>query len=227
MYNCQIDRGGQRLATTPLGKKMMGRSPALQWYRLKATSAGKSSTRSSSLLTWTRSPASPAKRLSSSPSPASQALSKSESPAETESALANLVKRHKPFRSTQPASIAKRLVASVLKKAVTAAASPPKTQRLCSYFVRNGSCKRAACPLVHDRSKVAVCRAWLAGTCRHQSGDSCRLAHDYAETRMPDCSFFLQGICAKRECPFRHVKLPENTPPCGFFARGYCPSGNR
>ena len=215
----------------------MSRSPALQWHRLKSLERKRKSTKPSSQLTWTRSLAVPQEKAPK--APAAVVVAVAAAATATTSATADntgspalarssrrLVKA--PRLSQRPSSITKRLVSSVLKRAVAAtAAAPRKTQQLCSYFVRTGSCRRAACPLVHDREKVAVCRAWLAGACRHGSGDACRLAHDYSETRMPDCNFFLQGICSKRKCPYRHVKLPEKTPPCGFFARGYCSSGNR
>jgi hypothetical protein len=62
-------------------------------------------------------------------------------------------------------------------RAVRPAASKPKGSKpaFCIFFNRFGYCKKgAACPFVHDASKVAVCKAFLRGVC---SGQGCLLSH--------------------------------------------------
>lgn len=57
---------------------------------------------------------------------------------------------------------------------------------------RRGVCReRAKCRYVHDRSKVAVCPAWLQGRCPLE-GAVCPLQHERRPDLMPVCSFFLQ-----------------------------------
>ncbi|KAF9598807.1 hypothetical protein IFM89_031475 [Coptis chinensis] len=42
--------------------------------------------------------------------------------------------------------------------------------------------------------------------------------------RMSDCSYFLQGLCTNKSCPYRHVNVNPNAPVCEGFLRGYCAS---
>ncbi|XP_028757623.1 zinc finger CCCH domain-containing protein 7-like [Neltuma alba] len=43
---------------------------------------------------------------------------------------------------------------------------------------------------------------------------------------MPDCSYFLQGLCTNRNCPYRHVNVNPKASVCEGFLRGYCADGN-
>ena len=44
--------------------------------------------------------------------------------------------------------------------------------------------------------------------------------------RMPDCSYFLRGLCTNIACPYRHVKVNLNAPVCEDFLKGYCAYGD-
>lgn len=44
--------------------------------------------------------------------------------------------------------------------------------------------------------------------------------------RMPDCSYFLQGLCSNRNCPYRHVNVNPKASVCEGFLKGYCADGN-
>ena len=68
-------------------------------------------------------------------------------------------------------------------------------QIFCPIFCRTGGCPLRAqdsCHLVHDTSKVAVCPAWLAGSCKR--GLACRLQHTAVRELMPLCTFFMQVL---------------------------------
>lgn len=57
---------------------------------------------------------------------------------------------------------------------------------------RTGVCREQAkgqCRLLHDRTKVAVCPAWLSGTC---ATSHCPLQHEARPELMPLCTFFLK-----------------------------------
>ncbi|KAJ2944379.1 hypothetical protein O0L34_g18381 [Tuta absoluta] len=43
---------------------------------------------------------------------------------------------------------------------------------------------------------------------------------------MPTCSFYLNGMCTREDCPYLHVKLNEKTKICLDFLKGYCEKGN-
>ena len=40
---------------------------------------------------------------------------------------------------------------------------------------------------------------------------------------MPTCSFFLEGLCTRDNCPYRHVKVNPDAEVCPDFLKGYCP----
>ncbi|WVZ79299.1 hypothetical protein U9M48_026896 [Paspalum notatum var. saurae] len=50
--------------------------------------------------------------------------------------------------------------------------------------------------------------------------------HTVIPERMPDCSYFLQGLCSNTACPYRHVKVNLNAPVCEDFLKGYCADGD-
>src|SRR4051794_10084758 len=90
-----------------------------------------------------------------------------------------------------------------------------------------GKCKDGErCPYVHDRSKVAVCRLFLKGSCRDSS---CPLAHNLAnrDQTMPVCRHFLRGVCTDEGCPYAHVHVNSNADVCPAFLRGFCPAGQK
>ena len=39
---------------------------------------------------------------------------------------------------------------------------------------------------------------------------------------MPTCRYFLQGVCNRDDCPYRHVNVATDAEICVDFARGYC-----
>jgi hypothetical protein len=42
---------------------------------------------------------------------------------------------------------------------------------------------------------------------------------------MPVCSFFLDGLCSKEDCPYLHINYSPDTLICRPFLNGYCPRG--
>ena len=44
---------------------------------------------------------------------------------------------------------------------------------------------------------------------------------------MPVCSYFLQGVCTKDNCPYLHVNVGENAEICHDFVKGFCPNGDK
>lgn len=103
-----------------------------------------------------------------------------------------------------------------------------RKQQLCMFFCRFGFCKLdKVCPFVHDTSKVAICRTFVAnGVC--STPETCLLSHTLDRNKMPECSHYLKGICAKGDfCPYRHVKVSEEASFCQDFIRGYCSKGEQ
>ncbi|KAJ4916334.1 Zinc finger C-x8-C-x5-C-x3-H type family protein [Raphanus sativus] len=80
-----------------------------------------------------------------------------------------------------------------------------KKKKYCQFFTRFGKCNKddGKCPYVHDPSKVAV-----------------------IPERMPDCSYFLQGLCNNEACPYRHVHVNPSAAICDGFLKGYCSDGD-
>ena len=63
------------------------------------------------------------------------------------------------------------------------------------FGCRTGVCAGQAngqCTLVHDKSKVAVCSAWLSGSC--SSSAECTLQHKACPDLMPLCQFYLKVV---------------------------------
>lgn len=96
----------------------------------------------------------------------------------------------------------------------------------CIFFVRFGECKLGAkCRYAHPRDKVAVCRAFLRGTCA-MGAERCKLSHAVEPSKMPTCRHFLKGRCAKgSDCEYRHVRVADDAPVCDEFLKGWCPLG--
>lgn len=65
-------------------------------------------------------------------------------------------------------------------------------------YCRTGKCEEQAkgqCRLLHDRTKVAVCPAWLNGSCATLD---CPLQHEARPELMPLCTFFLKVNQSRR-----------------------------
>ncbi len=44
---------------------------------------------------------------------------------------------------------------------------------------------------------------------------------------MPVCKFFLEGVCTKDNCPYRHVKVNDDAGICPDFVKGFCPKADK
>lgn len=98
--------------------------------------------------------------------------------------------------------------------------SVQKTNEPCLFFCRFGKCSKSdeACRYVHDKSKVAVCRAFLRkGGC--DKGDKCLLTHAVQAEKMPVCIYFERGMCFTPNCPYLHVKVSQNAAVCPSFLK--------
>lgn len=111
------------------------------------------------------------------------------------------------------------------KEAASAAAaakkkSNKKTAEPCLFFCRFGKCSKSdeECRYVHDRAKVAVCRAFLRKDgC--DKGDKCLLTHAVQTEKMPVCIYFEKGMCFTPNCPYLHVKVSQNAAVCPRFLK--------
>ena len=98
--------------------------------------------------------------------------------------------------------------------------SVQKTNEPCLFFCRFGKCSKSdeACRYVHDKAKVAVCRAFLRkGGC--PKGDKCLLTHAVQAEKMPVCIYFERGMCFTPNCPYLHVKVSQNAAVCPSFLK--------
>ncbi|KAI8817909.1 uncharacterized protein EV422DRAFT_539309 [Fimicolochytrium jonesii] len=94
-------------------------------------------------------------------------------------------------------------------------------------FYRFGQCQKgASCPYIHDPARLAVCPAFLKGSCTESP---CKLSHSPTEYNMPICVHFERGRCTKsEECPYLHVKHSLDTAVCPSFAMdGFCQAGRQ
>lgn len=95
-----------------------------------------------------------------------------------------------------------------------------KTNEPCLFFCKFGKCSKSdeACRYVHDKAKVAVCRAFLRkGGC--DKGDKCLLTHAVQAEKMPVCIYFERGMCFTPNCPYLHVKVSQNAAVCPSFLK--------
>lgn len=95
-----------------------------------------------------------------------------------------------------------------------------KTNEPCLFFCKFGKCSKSdeACRYVHDKAKVAVCRAFLRkGGCA--KGDKCLLTHAVQAEKMPVCIYFERGMCFTPNCPYLHVKVSQNAAVCPSFLK--------
>jgi hypothetical protein len=100
---------------------------------------------------------------------------------------------------------------------------PWKATELTIYL---GQCRKgSACHFIHDPSKVAICKEYLAkGSCRKEP--YCDLSHESTPHRVPPCSYFLRGNCTNTKCRYAHVTANPHAPICTSFATlGYCEEG--
>ena len=99
------------------------------------------------------------------------------------------------------------------------------SREICQHYCRTGRCKHASsCRYVHDRSKVALCRANLRKECPKSRND-CELSHDLDPNRMPECGLFLRNLCVDPDCRYLHVKKAQSAPDCEEFKTSWCPLG--
>ena len=89
----------------------------------------------------------------------------------------------------------------------------------CLFFCKYGKCSKSdeECPYEHDKTKVAVCRAFLRGECDKK--DECLLTHTVQTEKMPVCIFFERGMCFTPNCPYRHVKVSQSAAVCPNFLK--------
>ncbi|XP_004363381.2 ZC3H3 protein [Capsaspora owczarzaki ATCC 30864] len=128
-----------------------------------------------------------------------------------------------PGHSTRTASTRSGPRARQSSRSHLHGSQPPKEN--CTYFMKYGKCQRGlACPFVHDKATVAICKPFLHGTCPATDG-SCLLSHRLSRAKMPVCSFFLQGRCSNDACPYSHVNVAPDAPVCENFVKGHCPDG--
>ncbi|KAI9146155.1 hypothetical protein BKA69DRAFT_1034445, partial [Paraphysoderma sedebokerense] len=85
------------------------------------------------------------------------------------------------------------------------------------------------CRYLHDPDRIAICRAFLRGTCPHSATSSstkCLLSHDHTANRVPICSHFERSLCTNETCPYRHIKYADTAKVCrDFVIYGYCDKG--
>lgn len=93
-----------------------------------------------------------------------------------------------------------------------------KTEQ-CLFFCKFGKCSKSdeECRFIHDKSKVAVCRAFLKGEC--SKGEDCLLTHAVQAEKMPVCIYFERGMCFTPNCPYLHVKVSERAAICPNFLK--------
>lgn len=67
-----------------------------------------------------------------------------------------------------------------------------------------------------------VCRYWLeSDSCK--KGQNCEFLHELIESKIPECTYSVGGICTRKDCKFKHTKKEKIE--CHFFRNGYCKEG--
>ncbi|XP_044479300.1 uncharacterized protein LOC123206214 isoform X1 [Mangifera indica] len=107
----------------------------------------------------------------------------------------------------------------------------PSKIAVCTKFL-NGLCSNSNCKLTHKVTDVIDKIKWSAPrdsglfliVCWHLTS----VLHfmQVIPERMPDCSYFLQGLCSNKDCPYRHVHVNPKASTCEGFLKGYCADGN-
>ena len=140
------------------------------------------------------------------------------------------LKRSEPGSSAAQAAKAATSV-DFKRQRIADAARAAKGRVLCWHFCRHGRCDGRAgteCPYEHDPARVAICQAFLHGTCPDDGrGEStCPLSHSPSAANMPDCRLFARGLCVDGTCQYSHVHRGTTAPLCEAFSRcGYCVEG--
>ncbi|KAI1309354.1 Zinc finger CCCH domain-containing protein 3 [Halotydeus destructor] len=113
-----------------------------------------------------------------------------------------------------------RTVKNVINRLLTNKSKSKKN--FCMFYCRFGKCAKGdTCPFLHDANKVAICTRFLRGRCK--DGDQCLFSHKVTPDKMPVCSFFLDGVCGKENCPYRHVNVGPGAEKCAEFTKfGHC-----
>ncbi|KAI8847712.1 hypothetical protein BC829DRAFT_395700, partial [Chytridium lagenaria] len=101
---------------------------------------------------------------------------------------------------------------------------PEEAKTFCQYFPW-GECSRGlACPFIHDKKRLPICKSFLSGRC---TVARCPFSHSPNEHNMPICLHFGKGRCSKDDCQYLHVKVGEDATICPEFAhQGFCDKGS-
>ncbi|KAK3807599.1 MAG: hypothetical protein J3Q66DRAFT_355827 [Benniella sp.] len=104
--------------------------------------------------------------------------------------------------------------------------SPRRPRAFCQFFTRFGQCsKGTACPFVHSRSHLAICKKFLRGICPN-TPSTCKLSHTPSPHTTPTCSHFQRAACNKDDCLYPHIRISPQAPICRPFAtEGWCETG--
>ena len=119
----------------------------------------------------------------------------------------------------------------------------PSKVAVCRAFLQN-RCTDTKCLLSHLLDKVSIITILIALYCikpplyiyqihtnKYLSNTAVLtlsilyIRYDTIQSKMPDCEHYSKGLCFKVDCPYRHVKLSDNTVVCEDFNRGYCVLG--
>lgn len=115
------------------------------------------------------------------------------------------------------------------RKSVSSVIARTKRQRknqYCLFYNLKGECgKGSNCAFIHDSRKLSICRAFLKDKC--EKADECLLSHQLSTDKMPDCVHFQTDTCLRENCPYRHVKVAQDSIVCKYFSKGYCPEGQK
>lgn len=67
-----------------------------------------------------------------------------------------------------------------------------------------------------------VCKYWLENdSCK--KGQNCEFLHEFIESKIPECTYQIGGICTKKDCKFKHSKREK--PECVNYRYGFCKDG--
>mmetsp|Transcript_36998 Transcript_36998/g.38364 ORF Transcript_36998/g.38364 Transcript_36998/m.38364 type:complete len:139 (-) Transcript_36998:139-555(-) len=72
--------------------------------------------------------------------------------------------------------------------------------------------------------KTTPCKFFLNNCCTR--GQNCEYLHEKInnESRIPECTYSVNGVCHKKDCKLRHVT--RDIPECPYYKNGYCREGN-
>lgn len=132
------------------------------------------------------------------------------------------------YRGKEEEPMARRSTAEQEEASASAAGASTKENRTkskrektepCLFFCKFGKCSKSdeGCRFIHDKSKVAVCRMFLKGSCT--KGEDCLLTHAVQAEKMPVCIYFEKGMCFTPNCPYLHVKVSKSAAICPNFSK--------